>query len=335
MVTIGFSYGHGLYTSGKQINSDMGVGVIKEFTLNKKTGEFCKEYLLNNYSGVQVVHLNDVTGQVDTPLSQRSSKANSLNVDAVIDFHHNAGGGTGIIVYKYTYTSAKTDQLAQSICNELLASPGNKGNRWSNLLRENFHMVREPKMPAVLIENGFMDNKTDVNKIITDDYQRKSGAAIARGIATVFNLQKKSSSGSTNTTPSTPSTSTSGSYTVKVNTDVLNVRTGPGTGYKVATTVKKNEVYTIVQTSGNWGKLKSGAGWICLDYTVKTSIAAQPTRTVSVGCKVKVTGTNYATGQAIPQWVKSQVYTVSEVSGTKALLKEITSWVYIKDLVVQ
>ena len=28
-------------------------------------------------------------------------------------------------------------------------------------------------------------------------------------------------------------------------------------------------VYTIVQTSGNWGKLKSGAGWICLDYTTR------------------------------------------------------------------
>lgn len=332
MVTIGFSYGHGLYTAGKQINANMGVGVIKEFTLNKKTGEYCKEYLLANYSDVQVVHLNDVTGQVDTPLSQRSSKANSLKVDAVIDFHHNAGGGTGIIVYKYTSTSAKTDQLAQAICDELLASPGNKGNRWSNLLRENFHMVREPNMPSVLIENGFMDNKTDVNKIITDDYQRKSGVSIAKGIAKVFNLKSKSST----STPSTPSTpSTSGSYTVKINTDVLNVRTGPSSDYKVATTVKKGEVYTIVSTSGNWGKLKSGAGWICLDYTIKTSIAAQPTRTVSVGCKVKVTGTNYATGQAIPQWVKSNVYTVSEVSGTKALLKEITSWVYIKDLVVQ
>lgn len=333
MITIGFSYGHGLYTSGKQIDSNMGVGVIKEFTLNKKTGEYCREYLLANYSNVQVVYLNDPTGQVDTPLSQRTSKANSLKVDAVIDFHHNAGGGTGIIVYKYTSTSAKTDQLAQAICDELLASPGNKGNRWSNLLRENFHMVRETNMPSVLIENGFMDNKTDVNKIITEDYQKKSGASIAKGIAKVFGLQKKTTSSTPTPAPVTPTTS--GSYTVKVNTDVLNVRTGPGTGYNPVTSVKKGEVYTIVETSGNWGKLKSGAGWLCLDYTIKTSIAAQPTRTVTVGCKVKVTGTNYSTGQAIPQWVKSGVYTVSEVSGTKALLKEILSWVYIKDLAVQ
>ena len=47
----------------------------------------------------------------------------------------------------------------------------------------------------------------------------------------------------------------------------LNVRAGAGTSYKVNCTVKKGEVFTIVQTaaSGKWGKLKSGAGWISLN----------------------------------------------------------------------
>jgi N-acetylmuramoyl-L-alanine amidase len=44
---------------------------------------------------------------------------------------------------------------------------------------------------------------------------------------------------------------------------------GAGTGYKIATTVKKNEVYTIVDEYKGWGKLKSGAGWISLAYTKK------------------------------------------------------------------
>lgn len=59
------------------------------------------------------------------------------------------------------------------------------------------------------------------------------------------------------------------SYKVKITTDVLNVRKGAGTNYPIVTTVKNNEIYTIVETSGNWGKLKSGAGWICLDYVSK------------------------------------------------------------------
>lgn len=58
-------------------------------------------------------------------------------------------------------------------------------------------------------------------------------------------------------------------YKVKINTDVLNVRAGATTNSKIVTTVKMNEVYTIVETINNWGKLKSGAGWICLDYCIR------------------------------------------------------------------
>ena len=72
---------------------------------------------------------------------------------------------------------------------------------------------------------------------------------------------------STTNNPTTTTTTTTTSYKVKVTADVLNVRAGAGTNYKINTKVKKNEVYTIVETKGNWGKLKSGAGWICLDFT--------------------------------------------------------------------
>lgn len=58
-------------------------------------------------------------------------------------------------------------------------------------------------------------------------------------------------------------------YTVRVTANVLNVRSGPGTKYKVTTSIKKNEVYTIVEEKNGWGKLKSGAGWISLKYTKK------------------------------------------------------------------
>lgn len=52
-------------------------------------------------------------------------------------------------------------------------------------------------------------------------------------------------------------------------TAVLNVRKGPATSYAIATQIRKNEVYTIVAEESGWGKLKSGAGWIYLGYTVK------------------------------------------------------------------
>lgn len=58
-------------------------------------------------------------------------------------------------------------------------------------------------------------------------------------------------------------------YLVKIIADVLNVRSGAGTKYRVNTQVKENQIYTIVAEQNGWGKLKSGAGWIHLDYTKK------------------------------------------------------------------
>ena len=71
------------------------------------------------------------------------------------------------------------------------------------------------------------------------------------------------------TVSSTTSNNTSSTYQVKVTADVLNVRKGPGTNYDITTQIKQNQVYTIVKTNNGWGKLKSGAGWICLEYTNK------------------------------------------------------------------
>jgi uncharacterized protein YgiM (DUF1202 family) len=58
-------------------------------------------------------------------------------------------------------------------------------------------------------------------------------------------------------------------YLVKIEANALNVRNGAGSSYRVNTTVKKGQIYTIVDEKSGWGKLKSGAGWIDLSYTKK------------------------------------------------------------------
>ena len=54
-----------------------------------------------------------------------------------------------------------------------------------------------------------------------------------------------------------------------VTASALNVRRGPGTAYPVAMTLPKGGAYTIVEERQGWGRLKSGAGWISLQYTKK------------------------------------------------------------------
>lgn len=58
-------------------------------------------------------------------------------------------------------------------------------------------------------------------------------------------------------------------YKVKITVEDLNVRAGAGTQYKIVDTITDFGVYTIVETQGQWGKLKSGKGWIYLGYTIK------------------------------------------------------------------
>ena len=58
-------------------------------------------------------------------------------------------------------------------------------------------------------------------------------------------------------------------YRVRITCDVLNVRADATTNSKIVTTVKQNEVYTIVGEKNDFLQLKSGAGFIHKDYTVK------------------------------------------------------------------
>lgn len=56
-------------------------------------------------------------------------------------------------------------------------------------------------------------------------------------------------------------------FTVRITVEKLNIRRGPGTEYDKSGSVEMGEAFTVTETQGDWGRLKSGAGWICLRYT--------------------------------------------------------------------
>lgn len=58
-------------------------------------------------------------------------------------------------------------------------------------------------------------------------------------------------------------------YQVKVNVAALNIRKGPGVDNAVVSVIRDKGIYTIVAENNSWGKLKSGAGWIKLEFTSK------------------------------------------------------------------
>jgi len=59
-----------------------------------------------------------------------------------------------------------------------------------------------------------------------------------------------------------------GSFKGKVKpSNGLNIRTGPGTGYKKIGALKFGTTVTITQVDNGWGNI--GTGWVCLDYIEK------------------------------------------------------------------
>lgn len=76
----------------------------------------------------------------------------------------------------------------------------------------------------------------------------------------------------TGTASGSTSTNTTTSYQVRIDSTCLNIRKGPGTNYARTGAFTGKGVFTIVDvktgqgSNSGWGKLKSGAGWISLDY---------------------------------------------------------------------
>jgi len=81
--------------------------------------------------------------------------------------------------------------------------------------------------------------------------------------------------GSEESSPNPPSEVSACPYLVRISISNLNIRKGPGTNYSKTGWFTGKGVFTIVaESSGTgstkgWGKLKSGAGWISLDYAIK------------------------------------------------------------------
>lgn len=329
MAKVFLGVGHGGNDPGAVANG------LKEAEMNLVMATSCSNVLKAH--GV-VVGMSR-TREENDDLDEQIRECKAFNPDVAVDIHNNAGGGDGFeFIYSIFQNQTGGKDLRLGRCIESEVGKIGQNSRGAKTRKNSsgtdyFGWIRQLSCPSVIVEGCFLDS---ADRLIADTRaeQEAFGVAYAKGILAYFGIPYKGN-GSTST-PTPPTTSPSGSYTVKITTDVLNVRKGPGTSYAVATTVKQGEVYTIVETNGNWGKLKSGAGWICLDYTNKSgSTTPQPSKTVKVGSRVKVIGTNYATGQTVPSWVKSNVYTVGEVSGDKALLNDILSWVYIRDLSVQ
>jgi len=187
MVKIFIDAGHGGHDGGAIANG------LKEKDLTLEIARKLRSEL-NKYRNVQVKMSR--TGDTFLSLSRRANIANSWGADLFVSIHINAGGGVGYEDYIHTSQNSKTKsgKIQSCINAEMIKATGwrNRGRK-----RANFAVLRQTKMPAILTENGFIDTKTDADKLKSNSFLNKIADGHAKGIAKHFGLKKKKGSSST------------------------------------------------------------------------------------------------------------------------------------------
>lgn len=192
MMQIMLDAGHGYQTPGKRSPDGM-----REYEFNRAVATEAKK-LLQQYEHVHVLYAH--SDEQDVPLKTRTDLANRSNVDVYISIHANAFGHgdwtspSGIETYIYPTKPPIANELANKIQHQLIAATGlrNRGVKTAN-----FHVLRETKMDAVLIECGFMTNQHDQKLLRSEASRKKIASAIVLAIAEQYQLIKKEANPST------------------------------------------------------------------------------------------------------------------------------------------
>ncbi len=182
--------GHGTLTAGKESPPipELNNRIIKENEFNREVVKYLDIELKRCGFDTLLVAPTDE----DTPLKTRVDLVNSKKADAYISIHYNAFDGRfndkdpeGLSVHVYP-NNHNDRKLAECIHKYLIQGTPQVDR---GIVESNFYVLREPKCPAVLTENGFMDNKKEALRMLDVDYQKEVAIEHAKGICEFFNIE--------------------------------------------------------------------------------------------------------------------------------------------------
>ena len=194
---IAYNAGHIYATPGKRLPKELDAKETREWTLNDRVARYFAAEM-ENYEGVELRRMDDPKGVKAIDIDERVANANAWGADFYLSIHHNAagvifnGGGTEVYI---DATGGQSEKYAKAIYNAVIGSTGLKGNRADPLRSTSdgasLYECRATKMPAVLVEYGFMDSRVDAPIILTDAFAKNAGVATAQAIAKQAGLKRK------------------------------------------------------------------------------------------------------------------------------------------------
>lgn len=193
-IIIALDNSHGLNTLGKRTpiftdgikSSYTGLNFMHEWEFSRRVVQLLKIEL--ERCGLIVIEVSPTEN--DTSIEKRCQIANNAGANLYVSVHANAdkgiwGNANGIETL--TYGSGESLRIGQIIQRHLITDTGlrDRGMKDGSWLG----VVQGTNMPAVLTENGFMDNLIEAKLLLSEQYRQKVAVAHAKGICEAFGVK--------------------------------------------------------------------------------------------------------------------------------------------------
>jgi N-acetylmuramoyl-L-alanine amidase len=165
---------------------------VLEKDINLSIAQKLQAYLEEGGATVLITRLDDA-GLADTKagdMRMRRQISNTGHADIVVSIHQNSLGNTNIkgaqvFYYNQSDSSKKLSDFIQQHLIEFV----DPNNRLQPKANDNYYILKQTAMPAVIVECGFLSNPGERSKLVTESYQERIAWGIYMGIVDYFNAE--------------------------------------------------------------------------------------------------------------------------------------------------
>lgn len=164
---------------------------LKEKDVNLELALMLRDYLSKKYEcTIRLTREEDVA----LSLLARTNLANSWRADFFLSLHVNGwknADASGYEDYVHPSASAVTTEM-QKVFHPIVAKVWtDAGRKDRGMKAKNLHVLRETRMPAMLVENGFITNPRDAELLKKADFKKKLVEAMGEACAKALKLVEK------------------------------------------------------------------------------------------------------------------------------------------------
>lgn len=193
---------------GKRVIVDAGHGFpdggavgelgIQEKDLNLKIAQYLQEFLeqsgtdviltRSDDNGIYDVESGNIKSKKRSDMFSREKIINQSDADAFVSIHMNKftdAQYSGPQVF-FSKNNAESKPFAQIVQQKLISTLEPESHREIKQANNDIYLLKKAKIPAVLIECGFLSNAKEEKLLVSDEYQRQVAWAIYGGIIEYF-----------------------------------------------------------------------------------------------------------------------------------------------------